>query len=65
MKNNWVSCQNFLSSDYPDFEIGMGIECYNGTKGIIVATNSYELLLDSCIDPIHIMNVKSYLPLEN
>lgn len=65
MKNKWISCEDFLSSDYPDFEIGMVIECYNGIKGTIVAYDSYHILLDSYPEKIHIMNVKSYLPIEN
>jgi hypothetical protein len=64
LKNEWVSCEGYLAQEYPDFKKGWGVECYNGTKGMVEAYNTPYLYIEGQVDLIHKMNIKAYMTFE-
>ncbi len=52
-----VDCNGMQDYEYPNLQKKMYIECYNGTKGIIVTTDNYYSILDSG-DTVHRMDIK-------
>lgn len=63
-KNEWISCEGYSAQEYPDFKKGWGVECYNGTKGMVEAYNTPYLYIEGQVDLIHKMNIKAYMTFE-